>query len=111
MTTLLPPAFSSLQDLVDEWALPTQKARMHKRYDSSFEEIVAFYNRMMLSLPAVLEYLNTIAPEDMSPSDELLLKLTLSMGEVSIAVEKVKGVRNPATWPGEKMEFVHENQS
>jgi hypothetical protein len=108
MTTVLPPAFSSLQDLVDEWALPTQRARMQKRYDSSYEEIQAFYNRMMSALPSVLKYLDKIAPDNMSASDELLLKLTLSMGEVSIAVEKVKGVRNPATWPGEKMEFVHE---
>ena len=82
---------------------------MQKRYDSTYEEIQAFYNRMMPVLPSILEYLNTIAPENMSASDELLLKLTLSMGEVAIAVEKVKGVRNPATWPGEKMEFVHEN--
>lgn len=109
MSTVLPSAFSSLQDLVGEWVLPTQRARMQKRYDSSYEEVQAFYNRMMPVLPSVLEYLGEIAPEDMSASDEMLLKLTLSMGEVSIAVEKVKGIRNPASWPGEKMEFVHES--
>lgn len=108
MSILLPPAFGSLNELVQEWVLPTEKARMHKRYESAYEDLQAFYNRVVPLLPQILDYLKDIKPREMSESDRALLGLTLTLAEVSIAVEKIKGVRSDTTYAGERLEFVHE---
>lgn len=108
MINRLPLAFSALEDLVDGWVLPTEKARMHKRYESPYEELQNFYDRAVPELPRILEYLKNIKPKDLSDPDRCLLGLTLMLAEVSIAVEKVKGVRSDSTYPGERLDFVHE---
>ena len=108
MSISLPDGFTSLQDLVDEWVLPTERARMEKRFGSSMDELKAFYDRMVPQLPGILSHLSKIKPNEMSPNDKLLLDLTLSLADVSIAVEKVKAPRSPSTYEGERLEFLHE---
>jgi hypothetical protein len=108
MITLLPAQFSSLEDLVDEWVLPTEEARMRKRFGSSIKELNTFYGRMVEALPAIMAYLHDIEPKAMTPEDRTLLGLTLSLADVSVAVEKVKAPRSPAAFPGERLHFVHE---
>lgn len=108
MSARLPSDFSSLEDLVEGWVLPTERARMQRRYDSPFAELKYFYDRVVPKLPQMLEYLKVLRPSDLSEADNALLGLTLMLAEVSIAVEKVKDVRNNSTYPGERLEFVHE---
>ncbi len=108
MTSIqLPSAFNSLQDLVSDWVLPTEQARMFKRHACNFEEITFFYERMMPLLPEILEYLNNVDPGDLSPSDELLLNLTLFMADASMSVEKVKAIRSDSTFRAERLEFIN----
>lgn len=108
MSNSLPSPFVSLRDLVDEWALPTERARMEKRFGSSFEKLQAFYDRIVAFLPAILEYLSRLDAKNMSPEDERLLSLTLSLADVSVAVERVKAPRSPAVYEAERLELVHE---
>ena len=108
MSNALPPAFEALEDLVDEWILPTEKARMRKRFGSNFDELKAYYDRLVPVLPDILAYLASVKPKEMSQADRSLLGLTLSLAEVSIAVEKVHATRNPAAYEAERLELVQE---
>lgn len=85
--TVLPHGFEQLAPLLREWALADSAARSNKRQDSSIETLRSFYEAMApLARPAV-EYLKTIPLGDMPPEAERLLKLMLSLAEVSPAVE------------------------
>lgn len=108
MSDSLPSPFISLEDLVGEWALPTERARMEKRFGTSFEDLKTFYDRIAVRLPAILEYLSKLDPKGMSPEDRRLLDLTLSLADVSVAVERVKAPRSPAVYEAERLELVHE---
>ena len=81
--------------------LPTSVERNRKRLASSMDEISALYNALLPRLEEILAYLDQFFLEEM-PQDALrLLFLTLSLAEVSIAVElfhepKVTGGCDPA---------------
>lgn len=108
MSNSLPSRFKSLEDLTGEWALPTERARMEKRFGTSFEDLKIFYDRIVALLPEILEYLSTLDTKTMSPEDKTLLNLTLSLADVSVAVERVKAPRSPAVYEAERLELVHE---
>lgn len=108
MIISLPTPFCALEDLTQQWVLPSEQARMAKRFASTYEELCAFYDRVTPLLPAILDYLSKVKPAEIVPADGALLSLTFSLAEVSIAVEKVKAVRSEAVYPAERLEFLHE---
>ena len=92
----LPSDFYDLEPLVS-WALATEKERTAKRLASSMEDIQAFYDTMSARIEAAMVYLNQRSLDDLSPEDELLFHMSLSLMEVANAVEMF---HNPAVIDG-----------
>lgn len=86
-TALLPPAFSELSDLVAGWALTDSTARLEKRLETPAADIKAFYERMLPHAPGALAYLAEKQLGALTPAEEALLKLMLSLAEMGPAVE------------------------
>jgi len=100
MNTLLPSGFADLEQFL-QWALPTSAERNRERLASSMDEITAFYNALLPRLEEVLAYLDQFSLQEMPHDARRLMFLTLSLAEVSIAVElfhepKVTGGCDPA---------------
>ena len=100
MNTQLPPGLSDLERFAD-WMLPTSVERNSKRRGSSMDEINALYNALLPRLEEILAYLDQFSLEEMPHDAQRLLFLSLSLAEVSIAVElfhepKVTGGCDPA---------------
>lgn len=86
MSNTLPPEFSDLEPFAD-WAIPTERARYDKRYDTPMSELQAFYDAAMPRLDAALDHLDQFDLEEM-PEDELhLLWLCCALCTVSFPVE------------------------
>ncbi len=83
---ILPPQFSELEAFAD-WALPTETARRQKRLNSSMDEIESFYRAVLPRLEEVLEYLNDFPLVNLKGPEKRLMDLTLSLAEVSAAME------------------------
>ena len=100
MNTQLPSEFSDLEQFA-QWTLPTSVERNKKRIESPMSEITAFYNAMLPRLEKALAYLDQFSLQEMPQDAQRLMFLTLSLAEVSIAVElfhepKVTGGCDPA---------------
>ena len=81
--------------------LPTSVERNSKRRGSSMDEINALYNALLPRLEEILAYLDQFSLEEMPQDAQRLMFLSLSLAEVSIAVElfhqpKVTGGCDPA---------------
>jgi len=86
MNTQLPQGFSDLEQFV-EWALPSSTERNRKRRASSMDEINPFYDAMLPRLEQILAYLDQFSLREMPQDARRLLYLSLSLAEVTIAVE------------------------
>jgi hypothetical protein len=100
MNTQLPSGFSDLERFAD-WILPTSVERNRKRLGSSMDDINALYNALLPKLEEIFAYLDRFSLEEMPQDAQRLLFLSLSLAEVSIAVElfhepKVTGGCDPA---------------
>jgi hypothetical protein len=100
MNTQLPSGFSDLERFAD-WMLSTSVERNSKRLRSSMDEVNALYNALLPRLEQILAYLDKFSLEEMPQDAQRLLFLSLSLAEVSIAVElfhepKVTGGCDPA---------------
>ena len=83
---VLPAPFVGLEPFA-HWALTTESERLMARESSSREELQMFYDAMMPRMAPIVEYLNRF-PLDRMPEDALrLLRMALSVVEVSIATE------------------------
>ena len=85
----LPAPFQDLEPFVD-WALAKESQRTHKRLASTIEEIQAFYEAMLPRIEAIMEHLNQFPLEHMPADAERLFHMSLSLIEVSMAVELFK---------------------
>ena len=85
----LPESFVDLEPFMG-WSLATEGERQRKRLASTMAEIQAFYDAILPRMDAVIAYLDQF-PLDALPADaQCLLHLTLSLAEVSTAVELFK---------------------
>lgn len=82
----LPEQFATLEPFAD-WALDKEMARRAKRVSSSMNEIQAFYDAVFPQLEAVLAYLDRYPLDAMPEDTRRLYYLTLSLVEVTSAVE------------------------
>lgn len=82
----LPEPFQSLEPFRD-WALATERERRAKRLSSSMEEIQAFYDALFPQLEAVVAYLDQFPLDQLPAEAQPLYSLTLSLVEVTSAVE------------------------
>jgi hypothetical protein len=94
---LLPPEFSDLEPLVEDWCLDSEPERYAKRLASTMEEIQAFYDAVFPRAEAAIRYLEKL-PLDQLPDDALrLLKLLYSLILMSFPVEIWKQPTIPDT--------------
>jgi hypothetical protein len=94
---LLPPEFSDLEPLVEDWCLDSEPERYAKRLASTMEEIQAFYYAVFPRAEAAIRYLEKL-PLDQLPDDALrLLKLLYSLILMSFPVEIWKQPTIPDT--------------
>jgi hypothetical protein len=92
--TMLPEGFEHLAPFLD-WALETEPERAGRRVASRFEEVRAFYDAVLPSLPAALNHLKAYRIEDLPPSSRTLMRLLLSYAEAALAVENFGQVTVP----------------
>lgn len=85
--TSLPKGFEDLEKYVAAWALDTELARARKRRTSSMTELKEFYDAMVACAPQALDHLNAFPFEALPAPERRLMCLTLSLAEVSTAVE------------------------
>jgi hypothetical protein len=85
--SLLPAPFQELERWM-AWSLATERERSAKRQASTMAEITAFYDAMLARIDEVLRYVDQF-PMNALPEDATrLFYLTLSLAEVSFAVEQ-----------------------
>ena len=88
MSGLLPPEFSQLSHLVDEWAIEDGHERYVKRVNSSMDEIKAFYDEVFPFAEEALAYVDKFDYSEPLPDDVANLRnLLYSLITVSLAVE------------------------
>lgn len=90
----LPREFQDLAPFL-AWALGTEKERTAKRIASSMAEIRAFYDVMLTRMDAIMDYLKQFPADDMPPEAQTLFHMSLSLIEVSNAVELYKQPKLP----------------
>ncbi len=87
MTQTLPEGFEALEPFVRDWVLADSAARAQKRQETSIEAIRVFYDAALAHAPRALELLSARQLGALDEPAENLLKLLLSLAEVSPAVE------------------------
>ena len=88
-TAALPEEFRDLEPFA-AWALPTERERNGRRRASSMAEINALYDAVLPRMDAIIAYLNQYPLDALPEEAERLLNLSLSLAEVSPAVEFYK---------------------
>lgn len=88
MSAVLPPEFSQLEHLVDEWAIEDGHQRYLKRVNSSMEQIRAFYDEIFPYAEDAVAYVDKFDYAEPLPDDVANLRnLLYSLITVSLAVE------------------------
>jgi len=94
MNRKLPPEFSQLEHLVEEWAIEDGHLRYVKRVNSSMEEIKAFYDQVFPFAEEAVAYIDKFDYAEPLPDDVANLRnLLYSLITVSLAVELWKQPR------------------
>jgi hypothetical protein len=94
MNTTLPPEFSQLEHLVEEWAIEDGHQRYVKRVNSSMDEIKAFYDEIFPHAEEAVAYIDKFDYSEPLPEDVANLRnLLYSLITVSLAVELWKQPR------------------
>ena len=94
MSGVLPPEFSHLEHLVDEWAIEDGHQRYVKRVNSSMEQIRAFYDEVFPCAEEAVAYVDEFDYSQPLPDDVANLRnLLYSLITVSLAVELWKQPR------------------
>jgi hypothetical protein len=94
MNALLPPEFSELEPLVDEWAIEDGHARYVKRVNSTMDQIQAFYDAVFPHAEEAVAYIDKFDYAEPLPEDVANLRnLLYSLITVSLAVELWKQPR------------------
>jgi hypothetical protein len=91
---ILPPEFSELEPLVDEWAIEDGHQRYVKRVNSSMYEIRAFYDQVFPRAEEAVAYIDKFDYAEPLPDDVANLRnLLYSLITISLAVELWKQPR------------------
>ena len=87
MSNAFPELFGDLTPMAQEWALPSENSRFHKRVSTDVETLRTIYMNIYPRLDAILGYLASlgdVAPEQMAPEDRRLLDFATTIMEASI---------------------------
>jgi len=83
----LPEGFESLEAFVADWAIADLPGRDAMRGKSTREQREAFYEAASALLEPALDYLDARPLASLSPPDERLMNLLLSLAHVALAEE------------------------
>ncbi len=104
----LPAGFESAERFVGEWVLADSRARAEKRQACGMSEIRGFYDAMLPLADAALEYLGRHTPDALPPDGLNLLKLMLSLAEISTAVEWYGSATVPDSFSFTRFELIRQ---
>ena len=102
MSVLLPEQFSTLTPYAEKWAIDSEEKRRIVRMNSSQSELQSFYQAMKPILDEVIQYLNQFNLEEMANAEQRLLQMSLSLVEISVAVELFRNPWPLNAWPWDK---------
>jgi hypothetical protein len=83
----LPAGFDDLERFVDDWALPTEKARFERRLSASLDEVRHFNDTMHPRMHEIIGYLNGYPLDGLPDDATTLLALARSYMETSHPVD------------------------
>ena len=83
----LPEQFEELEKWCDIWCLNSISERNKVRYGSSMDDIRDFYDSVQPRAESILEYLSGFQLGELTPEQENLLRLMLSLAEIGPAIE------------------------
>lgn len=86
MSHQLPSAFTSLEPFIG-WALDTEAKRLYRRLEQPMEQLQQFYDAIVPLMPAILDYLDVFAPDELPADARRLFEMTLSLAQIAPAVE------------------------
>jgi hypothetical protein len=87
VTSMLPAQFAAWEPFAADWCLATERERRERRMRSSQAELDAFSKAVKPRLDEAIQYLNGFPLHDLPVPEQNLLNLTLSLVEISVAVE------------------------
>ena len=109
--SILPPAFSSLDRLVEKWAKPTENLRSQQRLKSTKEEFLDIYENTLPLLDDILNHLSRHPIGTLSGGELALYHLALAFAEISPHVEMYKcSTKVPFSFDANRSEAIHGNQ-
>ena len=103
----LPQQFTDLTPFADKWAIDTEEARRVERMNTSQDDLMAFYQAMKPVLDQAVQHLNQFDLEEMAPPEQHLLQMSLSLVEISVAIELFHNPWPVNAWPWEKFSVAH----
>ena len=108
MKGLLPGGFEDLEDLVEDWAMPTQNKRWDKRLASSREELIDFYQALLPHIEEILDHVDRFKIGQLPEDSARLFDLALMLAEISPNVELYDGDPNvPHSFEERRFVAVH----
>ena len=109
MSAALPQGFEQLEELVTSgWSLGSMNARMQKRRESTREELLEFYEKVLPRVEDILDYARPFEYPNLSEEGERLYYLLLSLVEVAPHVENFGGSPEvPYSFDERRMALVH----
>lgn len=106
-TVRLPEPFRALERFAETWALPTSGQRLHKRMNSSMDEIRAFYDAMLPVAERALAHLDEFDLDTMPAAETRLYHLMLACAEAALAVEVYHAPRLPLAPSESRFKVTH----
>jgi hypothetical protein len=85
---ILPEQFYGLERFAAVWSLQTERERNRKRLSSTMAEIQELYDALLPRMDEIMEYLNQYPLDALPAEAKRLFYLTLSLAEVTPAVEQ-----------------------
>ena len=107
MSVLLPEQFPTLNPYAEKWAIDSEEKRRIMRMNSSQSELQSFYQTMKPILDEVIQYLNQFNLDELADAERHLLQMSLSLVEISVAVELFRNPWPLNAWPWEKFSVSH----
>jgi hypothetical protein len=91
---VFPERFAALEPFAD-WAVPTERARYAKRFESTMDELDAFYDAAFPLLESGADHLRQLEMDGLDEAGERLLWLFCSLVTVAYPVEGWRQPRVP----------------
>jgi len=102
----LPAKFAELSPFVADWALETEKERHDKLIATSIDDLKVFYDAMLPRMEEIILYLNGFPLDDMPPSEQLLMDLSMTFMESAHPIDlRWKTTDIEDKFPTDRFEF------